>query len=228
MLNAVVEALHSHASSAEFAAGLRVARREFITLRGDLFDSDQDYEARLGVFLDWFLCDRRLRIGEHLTSAAADFVEKKHQVLSADELAYAEAFRDSSLRLLLFKKLRKDGSAVFEDVVLGGKLEIQNALAAFLVLQRKQLVEARVLELHDEYFVPPYWMPRPSDVQKIIVKTSQIFRSSGSETIKTPEQMRGDPLRFIHRIAELSNRCNRYPHVEAIEIFKELPDSPLA
>ena len=48
MLNSVVDAFHSFASSAELADGLRVARREFVTLRGDLFDSDSDYEARLG------------------------------------------------------------------------------------------------------------------------------------------------------------------------------------
>ena len=84
---------------------------------------------------------------------------EEHPNLSSEALAYAEAFRDSSLRLLLFKKLRKDGSALFEDIVLGGKLEIQNALEVFVALERKQLVEARVLELHGDYFVSPFWMP---------------------------------------------------------------------
>ena len=166
MLSSVVDAFHSFASSAELADGLRVARREFVTLRGDLFDSDSDYEARLGVFLDWFLCDRKVRIGDTTKSAASYFIEQEHPNLSSEALAYAEAFRDSSLRLLLFKKLRKDGSALFEDIVLGGKLEIQNALEVFVALERKQLVEARVLELHGDYFVSPFWMPRPSDAQK--------------------------------------------------------------
>ena len=228
MLTSVVDAFHSFASSADLADGLRIARREFVTLRGDLFDSDSDYEARLGVFLDWFICDRKVRIGDTTQSAASYFIEREHTNLSSDALAYAEAFRDSSLRLLLFKKLRKDGSALFEDIVLGGKFEIQNALEVFVALERKQLVEARVVELHGDYFVSPFWMPRPSEVQKIIVKAGRIFRSSKGESIDSPEEMRGDHLRFLHRIAELSNRCSRYTHVKAVEIFKELPDSPLA
>ena len=36
MLNSVVDAFHSFASSVELADGLRIARREFVTLRGDL------------------------------------------------------------------------------------------------------------------------------------------------------------------------------------------------
>ena len=103
MLNSVVDAFHSFASSVELADGLRIARREFVTLRGDLFDSDSDYEARLGVFLDWFLCDRKVRIGDTTKSAASYFIDEEHPNLSSEALAYAEAFRDSSLRLLLFK-----------------------------------------------------------------------------------------------------------------------------
>ena len=77
MLNSVVDAFHSFASSVELADGLRIARREFVTLRGDLFDSDSDYEARLGVFLDWFLCDRKVRIGDTTKSAASYFIDER-------------------------------------------------------------------------------------------------------------------------------------------------------
>ena len=127
MLTSVVDAFHAFASSADLADGLRVARREFVTLRGDLFDSDSDYEARLGVFLDWFICDRKVRIGDTTQSAASYFIEREHTNLSSDALAYAEAFRDSSLRLLLFKKLRKDGSAL-RGYCSRREAEIQNAL----------------------------------------------------------------------------------------------------
>ena len=89
MLNSVVDAFHSFASSVELADGLRIARREFVTLRGDLFDSDSDYEARLGVFLDWFLCDRKVRIGDTTKSAASYFIDEEHPNLSSEALAYA-------------------------------------------------------------------------------------------------------------------------------------------
>ena len=220
-VTSVVDAFHSHRALISLIAfrsspGVHHAR-------GDL--STQTAITKHGLFADWFICDRKVRIGDTTQSAASYFIEREHTNLSSDALAYAEAFRDSSLRLLLFKKLRKDGSALFEDIVLGGKFEIQNALEVFVALERKQLVEARVVELHGDYFVSPFWMPRPSDAQKIIVKAGVLDHRK--EKVLILEEMRGDHPEIFNRIAELSNRCSRYTHVKAVEIFKELPDRRL-
>ena len=223
-----VEELHEFVSQDVLADSLRIARREFVTLRGDLFDSDPDYEARLGLFLDWFLCDRTVRLGGSPIVPAQHFIDLHHAELDAEALAWFEAFRDSSLRLLLCKKIRKDGSATFEDVILGGKIDVQNAIETFIALERKQLVEARVLDNCGEFWVSPYWMPRPSAGLKIIQKSAKLFRSSHGHSDPDSKDLRADLSRFIHRIAGLSNRANRYPHVKVIEIFKELQESPLA
>ena len=157
MLTSVVDAFHSFASSADLADSLRVARREFITLRGDLFDSDSDYEARLGVFLDWFICDRKVRIGDTTQSAASYFIEREHTNLSSDALAYAEAFRDSSLRLLLFKKLRKMAARSLRILSLVGNLK--SRMPEVFVPWNGNNSSRRVVELHGDYFVSPFWMP---------------------------------------------------------------------
>ena len=224
----IVERLHEFVSRDVLADSLRVARREFVTLRGDLFDSDSDYEARLGVFLDWFLCDRTVRINGAAIAPAQHFIDLHHAEFDAESLAWIEAFRDSSLRLLVCKKLKKNGHATFEDIVLGGKLEIQYAAESFIGLERKQVVEARVVDNCGDYRVSPYWMPRPSDGLKIIQKSAKLFRSSHGSLDPDSKELRLDLSRFIHRVAGLSNRANRYPHVKVIEIFKELQDSPLA
>ena len=228
LIHSVVDRLHEFASKNDLADPLRVARREFITLRGDLFDSDADYEARLGVFLDWFLCDRTVRLDGQAISPTEQFIKLHHRTLDAEELAWVEAFRDSSLRLLLCKKISKDGSALFEDVVVGGKVQVINASEAFIALERKQLIEARLVDYCGESWVSPYWLPRPNGGLKLIQHSAKQFRSSFGHLDLESNDVRSELLRFIHRIAGLSNRCNRYPHVQVTEIFKELRDSPLA
>ena len=227
MLKDVVERFHAYASTPTLEATLKVARREFITLRGDLFDSDADYEARLGVFLDWFVCDRLVRVSDELRSPAGHYIEAHFSSLDPDELALAEAFRDGCLRLLRYRKSLKSGAGVFEDIVLGVKITIENASEVFIALEKGQLVEARVLDYLGAFLVSPFWLPRPRDAHKIIVKSSKVLRSSFRDLNLNNLEDRSDLLRFLHRIACLSNRSNRYPHVEVSEIFKELPDSPL-
>ena len=224
----LIERLHEFASQPAFADPLRIARREFVTLRGDLFDSDRDYEARLGVFLDWFLCDRHVRIDGRSVTPAQHFIDAHHPELSPDDLAFVEAFRDSGLRLLVCKKVKKDGSALFEDVVFATKFDISHAQEIFIALERKQFVEARVIDFLGEAYVSPYWMPRPTDGIKPVIKAAKLFRSSSTESDLDAGAGNTDLARFIHRVAELSNRSNRYPHVKVVEIFKELRDSPLA
>ena len=224
----IVERLHVFVSSDEFTDPLRLARREFITLRGDLFDSDPNYEARLGVFIDWFLCDRTVKIDGRTLSPVQHFINQHHAASRADELAWLEAFRDSSLRLLLCKKVRKDGSAVFEDVVSNVRVDVTNALETFIALDRKQLVEARLVDHCGEHFVSSHWLPRPNEGLKLIQRSAKKFRSSfGHLDLESPD-LSAELLRYIHRIASLSNRANRYPHVKVIEIFEELREAPLA
>lgn len=228
LFHEVIERLHEFVSEDEFTDALRLARREFVTLRGDLFDSDSDYEARLGVFLDWFLSDRTVKIDGQSLSPVQYFINKHHADLAPDVLAWLEAFRDSSLRLLLCKKVRKDGSALFEDVVLNVKVDVMNAVETFIALERKQLVEARLVDNCGEFLVSPYWLPRPHEGLKLIQKSAKQFRSSfGHLDLESPD-VSVELLKYIHRIAGLSNRANRYPHVQVIEIFEELREAPLA
>ena len=227
MLRDVVERIHAYASSPELEATLKVARREFVTLRGDLFDSDSDYEARLGMFLDWFVCDRLVRMENVLRSPAGHYIEAHFRSLDSEELALAESFRDGCLRLLRFRKFVKSGAGIFEDVVMSTKVTIDNASDVFIALEKGQLVESRVMEHHGAFIAGPSWLSRPREAHKIIVKSSKLLRSSFRGLNLNNIEDRGDLLRFLHRIASLSNRANRYPHVEVSEIFKELTDSPL-
>ena len=211
MKTSVYESLLEYAGHESLAGPLAHAREEFVERTGPLFESDPSFEHRLTIFLEWFLLDRCLP-GESAQKPVDCYIGSHLSQQSAESLTLLEALSKSRVELLEFKRW-KDGLARFKDVVTK-KRWVLTMPEIPLGLESGDIISGRVVDSWEA----PY-----------LLDSITLFPRSARRTIlKAAKPLRADPpsdeahLDFVHRLAYLSNRDERYSHVDSREIFKVL------
>ncbi|OGQ92129.1 MAG: hypothetical protein A2289_05040 [Deltaproteobacteria bacterium RIFOXYA12_FULL_58_15] len=209
MLQDVYEEMVRFASAGDFADELIVARAEYVARTGDMFETDSNFESRIAAFLEWYIFDRPIRGKNH--TPAKLYIDSVRDGLTTPDVNRLRGLTRTILSLFQFKKVKGDIVRVV-DLLSGEKFEVveRRKLAG---VDPGDILEARLVPIDDKHYFAEAFTCHPRESHKAILKAAKVFRENGKE------EGRGD---LVHRVAYLSNRCERYKHVSPKQIFNDL------
>ncbi len=203
------EPMVQFASEGQLKDELARAREEFIQRTGELFESDETYERRLASFLEWYVLDRSVSFAAGQTPADLYLTAIGQDEGLGENLDDVRRLTRTVPSLFEFKGVRKD------------TLRLVNLLTdeKISAIERRQLpgvesgdiLESRLVPFEDGYILSETVTVLPRSARRTIKKGSKRLRKAA-----------GDPVDFVHRVCFLSNRCDRYGHLNPKEIFADL------
>ncbi|MED5465321.1 MAG: hypothetical protein VX699_11755 [Myxococcota bacterium] len=211
MQHPAYEDLVHFASDGHYASELQQARAEFIERTGDLFESDHDFESRIGSFLEWYSLDRMVSHASNATPARL-YIEHVTPQLTTPEI---QALRPlTRTRLSLFDVKRVTPKAIKLYCLLTTHKHEARLEAPLLGVESGDILEGRLLPDGDNLGLSHTILMYPKSVRKLVLKRARAYR-------KDPQgQTRID---MVQRMAFLRNRATRYAHVDPRQIFTDAP-----
>lgn len=213
MFHGLYDEMIQFASEGELSEELPRAKEEFIARTGELFESDPSFERRIASFLEWYVFDRPLGdSGEAEMTPARLFVQARRETASETELRRMEDLAGSVLSLYEYRKAKGSRLHVL-DLLTQQKLTVFERRKP-AGLESGDILEARLIPQDDDLYFSEIWSVVPRSARRLILKRAKAFRKSGAGF--------DERIALIHRVAFLTNRCERYKHVDPREIFAEL------
>ncbi|MEZ4270463.1 MAG: hypothetical protein R3C68_03190 [Myxococcota bacterium] len=189
-----------------------MARAEFVQRTGDMFEGDESYERRLASFLEWYVLDRGVSFAPQMTPVKL-YIESVSEGLTTPEINALRDLTRTVLSLFEFKRVRGDRLRVV-DLLTNNKVDVFERRRPS-GLESGDILEARLVPKEDTFLLSETIGFLPRDARKDVLKASKRFRKKGAEDGQTN-------IDLVHRVAYLSNRCERYSHVPPESIFAEL------
>ncbi|MFC1610897.1 hypothetical protein ACFL6C_08055 [Myxococcota bacterium] len=210
MFQELYEEMVRFASDGDFSGELKSAREEYVERTGDLFETDANYEPRIAAFLEWYVLDRAVSTNANKTPARL-YIESVTPNLTTPEVNRLRGMTRTILSLFEFRRVNGD----FINVV-----NLLNNEKHRIFERRKpagldsgDILEARLIPFDDKLYFSESFTCHPRPARKAILKAAKAFRKGGH--VK-------DRITLVHRVAYLSNRCERYKHVDPKKIFEDL------
>ena len=104
------------------------------------------------LFLTWFLLDDVGVVGEN-RCLMDEFIRRKADVLSIQEMQICKALEDTSLNLLEVRGCVPGKSLALRDAFTGETFEVEESMGNGDVAEEGNLLFTRVLKLGDQYFL---------------------------------------------------------------------------
>lgn len=222
MYQQLYEEIVRFASSGDLAPHLAKARAEYEQRTGQLLESDPDFERRIAAFLEWYVLDRPLDPGGltpvQLLLDASGNGEDDERRQQLGQLAH------TTLSLFEFRRIKGEHVQV-TDVLTGEAHEVweRRHLAG---LTAGDILEARLVVFDGRVVFTETWVVHPRRARAMILKAAKASRRAAKTASQTEVDIRR--LDFVHRVAYLANRSQRYRHVDPEQIFAELHASATA
>ncbi len=140
------------------------AKRDYQKLAGEIYEDDKSYEARMGLFLEWFIFDRTIP-GKGETPLEI-LIRKSDDHGLPDELKNVKKFAENFHGLFVVKKIR-DGEVVVLNLLDDKKYNVIE-LEGKLLFQKNDLFEGRIVFLEGKYFFTGNFCFHPREVEKFI------------------------------------------------------------
>ncbi|MEL6544019.1 MAG: hypothetical protein AAFQ82_05300 [Myxococcota bacterium] len=210
MFHGIYDEMVQFASEGALGEELPRAKAEYFERTGELFESDASFERRMASFLEWYVFDRKVE-SDGLTPAQI-FIRDKAPGTDSEMRARMEEVGQSLPSLFEFRKIKNERLHVI-DLLTNTRLTVFERRHP-AGLESGDVLEARLVEFSGEQYFSEVWAVHPREARRLILKASKLFRKSGGDS----EQR----IDLVHRVARLSNRCERYKHVNPKQIFQEL------
>lgn len=198
------------ASEGPLAAELARARQEFEKRTGELFESDSNFEHRIAAFLEWYVLDRPLSDSPS-EAPIHRYVQAHAENLDVAERTTLLTLTQTHLSLLEYRRVKGE-SLVLLDLLTNAKHEVFERRRP-AGLAPGDILEARLVEMGEQWRLSETVGVVPRAARRHILRGAKRFRR------ETPDAPR---IGFVHRVAFLANRCERYRHVDPREIFNDL------
>ncbi len=179
------------------------AKKEYFTITGQANDDDDDFEARMSSFNEWyvlqFISQRGTRtvISDYLINNPID-----------DFLAKSLSGVNYSLYEYLGKNFR--GLDTLHDMLHDKKITLPKGESLPSIIEDDIFV-GRVLTYEDQSYLMSGLSVIPKDVRGILKKECKKVRK-----LKNPNE----ELKFLLRTESFKTKWIRYGHVDATKIFK--------
>ncbi|MCK5691046.1 hypothetical protein KAI87_17315 [Myxococcota bacterium] len=224
VLRETYDSMLEFASSGPLEGEINKARSEFVKRTGDIFESDASFERRMGSFLEWYVMDRPVDDVAGNKTPAKLYVESVVPDLTTQQVAMIRSLTRTVLTLAEFRGT-KNGSLYLTNLMDGMKIEVSERRGS-AGLEKGDLLELRLIPISDEKWILADSLsvhPRPA--RKVILRASKTFRKAFKKTNLQQDAGALARLDFVHRLAWLANRSERYKHLEPKQIFAEELDS---
>ena len=179
------------------------AKKEYFTITGQANDDDDDFEARMNSFNEWYVLQfiskrgTRTVISDYLINNPVD-----------DFLAKSL----SSVNYSLFEYVGKNfrGYDVLFDMLHDKKIPLPKGEVLPSII-KDDIFVGRVLNFEDKSYLMSGLCVIPKDTRSILKKECKKVRK-----LKNP----GEELKFLLKIESFKTKWIRYGHVDATKIFK--------
>ncbi len=159
-LDAIIEKI----SKNQVSDDIYDARKEYQKVAGEIYEDDKSYEARMGLFLEWYIFDRRIP-GKDLCPLDALISENGHQSLP-DELKSVNDFSNNIHGLFLIKKIR-DSDVVVLNLFDKEKYTVKEGEGK-LIFQKNEIFEGRIVSENGNYYFTRNFCFHPKEAIKFI------------------------------------------------------------
>lgn len=179
------------------------AKKEYFTITGQANDDDDDFEARMNSFNEWYVLQfiskrgTRTVISDYLINNQVD-----------DFLAKALTGVNYSLFEYVGKNFR--GYDVLYDMLHDKKIALPKGESLPSII-KDDIFVGRVLTYEDKNYLMSGLCVIPKDVRGILKKECKKVRK-----LKNPNE----ELKFLLKIESFKTKWIRYGHVDATKIFK--------
>jgi len=179
------------------------AKKEYFEITGQANDDDDDFEARMNSFNEWYVLQfiskrgTRTVISDYLnTNQVDDFLAKSL----------------SGVNYSLYEYIGKSftGHDVLFDMLHDKKIKLPKGSQLPSII-KDDLFVGRVLTYKDDSFLMNGLCVIPKEVRSILKKECKKVRK-----LKNPNE----ELRFLLKIESFKTKWIRYGHVDATKIFK--------
>lgn len=198
---------HYHLALIEYTSGehyetLLEAKEEYFILTGKLLEEDDDYEARMNGFNDWYLL--------HFVSRKAIRTPIKNYIIKYSvDAAVAQALQN--VNHSLFEYLGEDSHKhiVILDAIAHKKYMISDAHLMPTFIKGDMFV-GRLVTAQGHYYLLDGQTVLPKDVKNLLRKEAKRIGQ-----FDDPHQ----ELSFLITLESLKTRWKRYGHIDAEKIF---------
>jgi flagellar motility protein MotE (MotC chaperone) len=140
------------------------ARRDYQKISGEIYEDDRSYEARMGLFLEWYVFDRKVP-GQEKTPLEL-FVEQNGASGDSEELKKARLFSDNINGIFVVKKIRND-EVVALNLLDAVKYNVKEDDGK-LLFHKNDLFEGRIVKGDGSYYFSPNFCFHPQEAEKYI------------------------------------------------------------
>lgn len=178
------------------------AKKEYFTITGQANDDDDDFEARMNSFNEWYVLQfisargTRTVISDYLTkNQVEDFLAKSFTGVNYSLFEYVgKNFRglDTLYDMLHDKKITLPKGAILPSII------------------KDDIFVGRVLTYEEQNFLMSGLCVIPKEVRSILKKECKKVRK-----LKNPQE----ELKFLLKIESYKTKWIRYGHVDATKIF---------
>lgn len=207
------EGLVRFASSGALDAEIRAAKAEYVHRTGDLFESDPGFERRINGFIEWYVLDRYVSSASHATPAKL-YIEAVGEKQTTPELT---RLRDLYRTVLSLYELRRDRAGTLSITELLGGQRYEVEAREGLAITIGDIFEARLVPLGPSYGFSDAFCVHPRAARRYVRRAVALVRKELGERMSAQHR-----IDFVHRVAYLTNRCERYAHLAVKDVFMEL------
>lgn len=179
------------------------AKKEYFEITGQANDDDDDFEARMNSFNEWYVLQFISRRGTR--TVISDYLINNHV---DDQLARSLSAVNYSLFEYVGKSLR--GYDVLYDMLHDKKIKLSKNVPLPSII-KDDIFVGRVLTFNDENHLMNGLCVIPKEVRSILKKECKRVRK-----LKNPNE----ELKFLLKIESFKTKWIRYGHVDATKIFK--------
>lgn len=178
------------------------AKKEYFELTGTLTEEDDEYEARMNCFNDWYLFQYLSK--RKTKTVLKDFLEKNQ---TEDEIA--KALLSINHSLFEFVKINFLGQVIIKDIVHDKKIKLpKDGLTIGLV--EGDMFTGRLLNYKAKSYLLKGVCIYPESTKSILKKESNKIRK-----LKDPTK----ELQFLLQLENLKTKSLRYGHIDMTKIF---------
>lgn len=203
------EKLLAWASAPERQTELLSAKAAYFERTGEVHEEDRSFEARLALFVEYFLFDRNMD-GSDLPPSRA-FLERNEAAILPEEV---EAFSALARTVHGVFEVRKLGTRLglrVREILSGEDYDIVER-RGLVGLNKGDILEARLVPVDGNHVFTGNFLYHPAEARRAILKEAKRRRKAGVDAAASRD--------FAHELARLALKLERYRSVPVENIYK--------
>jgi hypothetical protein len=200
-LEQLLEDILSEYASGDNYQRLMAAKERYIKLTGLLNEEDDDFDARMNCFSDWFIFNHELPSGER--------VYQKY--INQKKLPNEQRKLLDSVRFSLFEvvKISSKKKLIIRDLISDKKLELANAYNE-LGLVEDDLFLSHTVEIESQMYLLKGLRSLPNSLRSLLKKECK--KVSKQNNLREQEA-------FLLKLEYYRSKMNNYSHLDPSKIF---------